>query len=167
MKKKIIIRKKFLTFLLIYFVLVTSNFSILTLSKYVGIIGKSGTATVAKWEVSTDTSDNTSDTLNMIIGNTQESYIIKITSTSDVKAIYSITLSNLPSGLEVMLDNGNYQTQVNNTITFNNVGYINANDTTRTKTHTLTFNVPIGTSSIDASNIDIDVVFNQINPTSN
>lgn len=171
MKKKIVIKKKFIAFLMVYLVLFTSYFSIITLSKYVGITRNSGIATVAKWEVSTDTSDNTSDTLNMTIGNTHPTYILKITSTSEVKAEYSIVLSNLPSDVEVKLDNRNtYETpNNNNTITFSNVGYINANASSndRTITHTLTFNVPIGSSSINASEINIDVIFNQVNPTSN
>lgn len=169
MKKKIVIKKKFITFLLVYLVLFTSYFSIITLSKYVGTVSESGIVTVAKWEVSTDTTDNTSDTLNMIIGNTQESYILKITSTSEVKATYSIVLSSLPSDVEVKLDNGTYENPINNTITFSDIGYINANASSndRTITHILTFNVPIGSSSINASEINIDVIFNQINPTSN
>lgn len=171
MKKKIVIKKKFITFLLIYLVLFTSYFSIMTLSKYVGVTRGAGTTTIAKWEVSTDTTDNTSDTLNMTIGNTQESYILKITSTSEVKVSYSIVLSNLPSEVEVKLDNNNtYETpNNNNTITFSDVGYINANvsNNDRTKTHTLTFNVPIDSSSINANQINIDVLFSQANPSSN
>ena len=175
MKEKIKIKKKFVTFLLIYLVLFTSYFSVITLSKYVGTTSGSTTTTIAKWEVSTDTTDNTSDTLNIVIGNdnTNPSYILKITSTSDVKAIYSIVLSNVPSNVQVKLENSStyptYQTPTDNTITFSDVGYINANAnvSNRTITHTLTFKVPIDTSTISANQINIDVIFNQVDPTSN
>ena len=103
----------------------------------------------------------------MVVGNTTQSYILKVTSTSEVKAIYSIALSNLPNEVQVKLDNGTYQTPTSNVITFNNVGYINANAETRTITHTLTFNVPIDSNTISANEINIDVTFNQANPTGN
>lgn len=169
MKQKIVMQKKFMTFLLIYFVLFISCFSVITLSKYVGIINKPSTIAIAKWDVSLDTSDNTSNTLNMTIGdtNTNPSYILKITSISDTKASYSIVLSALPDGLEVKLDDGNYQQQENNTITFENVGYINVDDDTKTKVHTLTFYVPIDSDTIIDSEFNVDVVFNQESPTAN
>lgn len=167
MKKKFTIKKKYITFLILYFVLFTSYFSVVTLSKYVGTISDSGTKTIAKWEVSTDTSDNESDTLDMVVGNTTQSYTLKVTSTSETKAIYSIVLSNVPNEIQVKLDNGTYQTPTNNVINFNNVGYINANAETRTITHTLTFNVPIDSNTINANEINIDVIFNQANPTAN
>ena len=171
MKQKFIIKKKFVTFLFIYLFLFTSYFSIITLSKYVGIINKSGTMAIAKWDVSLDTSANASSTLNMTIGNanTNASYILKITSLSETKANYSIVLSDLPKGVEVKLDNGNYKQQVNNKIIFDDVGYINANADTndKTKTHTLTFGVSIGSDTISESEINIDVIFNQENPSGN
>ena len=67
------------------------------------------------------------------------------------------------------MDNGNYKQQVNNKIIFNDVGYINANADTndKTKTHTLTFGVSIGSDTISESEINIDVIFNQENPSGN
>ena len=161
------LKKNISTFLFIYLIFIASYFSILTFSKYIGKSTGNGTTTIAKWEVSLDTSDNTSDTLNIVNGNTIQNYILKIISTSDVKAQYSIVLSNLPNQLEVKLDNGNYQIPTNNTITFTNVGYINANAQNRTATHTLTFNVPLNANTIEASEINIDVIFNQAIPTAN
>ena len=169
MKQKIINQKKFMTFLLIYFVLFISYFSVITLSKYVGKINKPSTMVIAKWDVSLDTSDNASNALNLTIGdtNTNPSYILKITSISEVIASYSIVLSNLPDGLEVKIDDQNYRAQENNTIIFENVGYINVNDDTKTKVHTLTFYVPIGSDTITDSEFNVDVVFNQESPGAN
>ena len=172
MKHKIIIKKKFITFIFVYFIFLTSYFSITTLSKYVGVSSGTGTSTIAKWVVSIDTSDNTSNTLDVVIGNDNynPSYILKITSTSEVKASYSIILSNVPNQLEVKLDTENtYRKTTTGTINFDNVGYINANANIndRTITHTLTFRVPIDSSDFNGNNVDIDVIFNQVNPTSN
>ena len=167
MKTKRLLKKKFQVFLSIYFIFFTSYFVVITLSKYLNKITGQGTASIAKWEVSTDTTDNESNTLNLTIGNTTQNYILKVTSTSETKAIYSIVLSNLSNEVQVKLDNGTYQTPTNNIITFSNVGYINANAETRTITHTLTFNVPIDSNIINANEINIDVTFNQVNPTGN
>ena len=82
-------KKKLVSFLLVYFVLFTSCFSIITLSKYVGISSGSGSNLIAKWDVSIDTSDNSSDTLNIIKGKTTQNYILKITSASETKAKWS------------------------------------------------------------------------------
>ena len=55
----------------------------------------------------------------MVIGNTTQTYIVKVTSQSETQAAYSIVLSNVPSYLHAKLDNDvNYQNPVNNTITF-------------------------------------------------
>ena len=171
MRKKYKLKKKFVSFLLIYFVFLTFYSSVITLSKYVGTITGSANSTIAKWEASTDTSENGSNTLNMTIGDdvTNTSYILKITSTSEVKAIYSIVLSNVPSSIKVKLDNGPLNTPINNTVEFNNVGYINADadNENKTKRHTLTFNAPLDIDEINNSVIDIDVLFEQVMPEEN
>ena len=161
------IKKKFTTFLLVYFILFTSCFSIITLSKYVGTSIGNGNTSIAKWEVSIDTSDNGSDTLNIIKGKTTQNYILKITSTSETKAIYSVELSDVPNGLEASIDGVNFQTPINNKISFDNVGYINANDQQKTVTKTLSFRTPAGSEVLDENTININVVFKQANPIAN
>ncbi len=141
----------------------------ITLSKYIGIANNYGSTTVAKWEVFTDVSDNDSNVLNFIIGNasTNPSYTLKITSLSETKVMYSILLSDIPNGLEVKLDDGNYQVPSNGRIEFNDIGYIDTDDETKTKVHVLTFNAPIDIDEISDSEINIDVLFNQVIPSSN
>jgi hypothetical protein len=71
--------------------------------------------------------------------------------------------------VEVKLDDGTYKQPVNNKITFDDVGYINANaeQSAKTKTHYLTFNVPIDSDTILATEINLDVVFVQDEPVVN
>ena len=166
MEERLKSKKKFFMFLLIYFVLFTLCFSLITLAKYVGSSTGSGNATVAKWSVSMDTSDNESDTLQVTVGNNTQTYNLTIESTSDTKALYSIVLSDLPNGLEVSLDGVNFVTAVNNEVTFDNVGYINANAQNKEVNHTLTFKAGIDSGIVD-SDINIDVIFKQASPTSN
>ena len=167
MKTKRVLKKKFQVFLSIYFIFFTSYFTVITLSKYLNKITGQGTTSIAKWEVSSDINDNEIDTLDMIIGNTTQDFTLKVTSTSEIKAVYSVVLTDLPNDLEVKIDGGTYKKPTNHTSTFSNIGYINANAETKTMTHTLTFNAPIDSKTMSASEININVIFNQVDPTEN
>ena len=162
--KKYKLKKKFYLFFLICLIFFISYLSLCTLSKYVGTTNGSGIATVAKWEVSYDLSNNESDTLNIVSGNVTQNYILKVISTSEVAATYSIILLDLPSEIQVKLDNGLYQYPVNNTITFNKVGSFNANDLNAEHTHILTFNAPLESNISSTSKINIDIKFIQRTP---
>ena len=132
------------------------------IAKYNSSIGISGERSVSIWNVNIDTSDNGSDNLNIVSGNLSASYIIKVSSLSEVSTTYSIILTNVPNGLEVKLDNGSYQTVVNNTVQFNDVDMFLVSGNISEYTHVLSFNDPLNTSNSGLSSIDIDVVFNQI-----
>ena len=155
--------KKLVTFFFIYFIFFTTYFSMITLSKYAGTSAGNGLATTAKWNVSIDTSDS-SDTLNIVSGNITQSYKLKISSTSEVAANYSLILSGLPDNIEVSIDGGSYQKPVNNQIIFSNMGLFNANDSNTEHTHTLTFNAPLDADipSVNEINIDVDFVQKQL-----
>lgn len=127
--------------------------------------GASGTADVAAWTVSRDYSDNPHDP-SLIAGNdtATDTYILKVTSTSEVSASYSIVLTNVPADLKVRIDNSpTYETPVNNTVTFSDSSYtINLNDSNKTKTHTLEFFMPIDLPFNATNNIGIELKFDQI-----
>ena len=131
------------------------------IAKYTSSPTGSDTSTVAKWDVTYDTSDNASDTINLISGNGTSNYIIKVTSESEVAASYSIKLSNVPSEMEVKIDNGTYKTPINNNIEFNNVGSFSGNNINTTYTHTLTFNAPLESNIASSTNVGISIKFDQ------
>ena len=135
-----------------------------TLSKYSYAMNKNTGATVAKWEVYLDTSDNTSDEISLVSGNGSQTYILELTSTSETIATYSIVLSNLPDGLKVKLDDGTYKTPIDSEISWIDVGYINANATERTIIHRLTFEVPLDSDMVGLNEINVDVTFVQKRP---
>ena len=60
-------------------------------------------------------------------------YTVNITSTSEVDIIYSIIVDNVPSGVTVSLDNGNFTLPTNNKVIFANVSTINYSDVNKTK----------------------------------
>ena len=71
------------------------------------------------------------------------------------------------NGLEVSIDGVNFQTPVDNKITFENVGFINANAEQKTVSHTLSFRAPVNSEVLDDNLININVIFKQASPISN
>ena len=72
---------------------------------------------------------------------------------------YKRKVSNIPNNVQVKLDNGTFQTPTSGTVTFPNAGNIAFSDSSREKTHTLTFSatsnaVPSANNSI---NIDVEI----------
>lgn len=120
---------------------------------------------VAKWEVYADTSDNAVDVLDLVSGgNTNQNYIVKVTSSSDVAVDYAIEVSSLPTGVTVLLDGNNSGTISSNKVVFENAGSFNAGSNNAINEHTLTFSTALGSGDIDSSSVKIDVIFTQINP---
>ena len=162
-KKRRRLKKKPIICLILILVLFSNTFM---LSKYVSAINGVASTDVGKFDVSIITSDNASDTLSMLSGTTEATYIVKVTSNSEVATSYEIILSNVPDGLQVSLDNGLYQTPVNSTITFagNNCSncIFSSNSLTTEHTHTLKFFDPLSSSNAGVNSINIDVEFTQV-----
>ena len=158
-------KKKIIKFTAIYLACFLVFFSAVTIAKYLDKTVASGNKDIAKWEVIYDPSDNISNKLNVVSGNeTQnQTYIIKVTSNSDVKASYSLVLTNVPNDVEAKVDGGNYVSATNNTITINNIGTINANASNKTNTHTLKFNAPLNSQVIGENSINVEMKFVQKN----
>ena len=157
--KNNIINKK--SIIIILFALIIFSNSYL-LAKYTSILNGSSNSSIAKWSVSYDTNDNDGDVLSLISGNSTKDYIIKVTSTSEVFANYSIILTNVPSEMEVKIDGGTYRLPINNTISFENVNSFGASDVNTTHTHRLIFNAPIDSNIASSTQVGINVMFNQI-----
>lgn len=159
--KKRKLKKKFKLFLILYCTIFTSFFIVNSLAKYYGQALGNGNVSIAKWSVSLDTTgSNTS--LSLIAGNTTDVYNLSVISNSDTKVDYKIVVSGLPNGMQVGVDGATPQNSSNGIFVYN--GFINANDATKTKNHTLTFNAPVGIVSPGTSNVDINVLFTQGQP---
>ena len=140
--------------------IVLSN-SYLLAKYYTGMTGTSGVG-VAKFDVAIDTTANVSDTLGVVSGVSTADYIVRVTSTSEVATNYSIVLTDVPDGLEVMLDDsGVYKTPVNHEIVFSGNDCDNCsfsvNDLNSVHTHILVFNDPITTNNGGTNQITISV----------
>ena len=116
----------------------------------------------AKWDVSV-TPVTQSNILNLIAGDTSMDYIVRITSNSEVSADYSIVVSNVPSDVDVVLDDTTTGTRQGNTVTFQDVGAINVGDQVSYREHKLTFSTTINSNAVTNNNINIQVMFSQKN----
>ncbi len=136
--------------------------------KTFGLLRSSGSATgslpTAKWVVTRNQSAST-DSIEVIPGQSTDTYTLTVTSASEVDVKYTVIVSNLPAGVEVQLDDGTFQTPSNGTIRLTKsggvTGTINYNDSVKTKTHILTFRATSGAQTISNQEIDIDVEFKQ------
>lgn len=158
------LKKKFVIFFSLYFILLISYLVSFTFSKFTSSINKTSTLEVAKWDVSISGESNVS--LNVISGNTTEnletqSYILSVTSVSEVSSKYSIKISNLPDGVQISIDNGEILTSNNNEIEIEDVGSFMANDLNTTHNHTITFMALDSVEETINQQIDIDVIFTQ------
>ena len=147
-----------LAILLIFVLISNSYFN----AKYKSKINSHDKVSIAKWNVSTNITNNTNNNLSIISENNKRSYVVTVNSQSEVATTYSIILSNVPTGLEVKIDNKDYKTPDNNIIKFDNIGSFTPSNETATHNHTLTFNDPLTTNNIGDSVIKIDVIFEQI-----
>ncbi len=115
---------------------------------------------LADWSVSLVNTEQ-SDNIEIISGVSNNEYLIKVKSLSDVTVKYSVLLSNLPDDVKACIGDVCY-TEDNNTISFTDVGVIGVNDSEKTKEHTLIFSAPIGTTEVDNQEVNIDVKFEQV-----
>ncbi len=121
----------------------------------------SGSLDAATWSVSRNYSQP-GDSLELYPGGATDSYTLTVESHSEVDVLYKIIISNLPSDVEVDIDNTGYQEATAGVLTIENANtVINYNDSIKTKTHVLTFRATSGASLVTDQEIDIDVEFRQ------
>lgn len=151
--------KKDLQKVIVVALLFVALFGSYFLAKYISSLDGNDNASVAKWSVE---AVSNVDTLNLVSGNIAGVYVLDVASLSEVSVSYSVILDNAPSGIEVKVDDGVYQTVgASGSITFDNVGSFVAGDTNSTHTHNITFNAPLETNVPSVNQVDIDVRFIQ------
>ena len=159
---RVTIARRIITFLCVYSVLFTTNYSMSTFSRYQSNSANTSSAGVAKWDVSVNQLSST-NVLGIVSGDeVAQSYRLKVESDSDVTVSYNITLSNLPDEIMVSLDGEAYQTPVDNEIVYSSVGIFNVTDQIKEKEHILYFKVPIDSDVPSTNEIDVDVTLTQV-----
>lgn len=120
--------------------------------------GGTGTLGTATWSVVSSSADQTVD---VVSGTTAAAYNLTVTNTSEVDVIYTIELTNLPTGIKAKLDGGNYVTESNNKITYVDAGTL-LYGVTGQRTHVITFYNDLSATEISGRQIGIDVTFKQL-----
>ena len=153
-------KERIILFIFVYLIFASLYFSVNTLAKYTGTVSGTGQTQVAKWEVSA--TPNSNSPMNIIAGNDTDSYKITVTSTSEVGCGYSISLSNVPTGVIVKLDDKAPVTVgADKKVTFTNCGEFSANTQGQQRIHTLELKAGIDITPVSNNAIDVDVSFVQ------
>ena len=153
MKKKIQLS---LAFIVVVFAIMATTFAI-----FRGSGSGTGSVRTATWSISRSQSSS-GDSLEVIPELSTDVYNLTVTSASEVDVVYTVIISNLPTGVEVSLDNGTYQPSSNGTVRISNAQtVINYNDAVKTKNHTLTFRATSSAQVVSDQEIDVDVEFKQ------
>ena len=156
MKKKLL-WKPIVIVLIVSLLVITSSYSLLR-----GRSSGSGNLSLAKWNF-TLTEDDDVDLLTVVPVTGDADYTFSVSSASEVDVRYTIVVSNLPDGVKVSLDGETPLPQDDNhTVSFTDIGTILYTDSVKTKTHTLTFSAVANTIPVNAQEINIDVIANQI-----
>ena len=156
MKKKVLI--------IVILVLVLSFFVIkATFAMHRNMVNPNGDIAAATWNVTLN-QNGVNNNLLVVAGdeNSVASYTVSITSTSQVDVVYSIVVEDIPSGVTVKLDNGEYQTPTNGQVIYTDVSEINYSSVNKTKSHTLTFKANSNAENALQEEINVNVVARQV-----
>lgn len=132
-----------------------------SLGLYKRSTSSSNTIEPAAWSVSLNQT-GVSGNMQLTAGDTTgSSYTLRVVSNSEVDTVYDIIVSNIPSGVQVKLDNGTYQQPQSNTVTFTSAGTILYGAQSNENTHTLTFKADSGATLVNNQTVTINVDFKQ------
>ena len=119
-----------------------------------------GSIAAAEWNVSLNQT-GINNSLEVIPNSLNASYTVKVNSNSEVDVIYDIVVNYVPEGVQVKLDDSNFQTPTAGTVTFSNAGTIAFADANKEKTHTLTFKALTTATASQNNTVGVDVIVRQ------
>lgn len=152
-------KRKYVIFLVLYFIFFSFYFTSNTLSKYIGRSYGNGSITTAKWEIGID--DGGAQKNFSIISGDSVNYTLIVKSSSEVANTYTITLSNVPADVLVSIDGNTPMTPTNGIVAFPNEFSFDASTSEVTRSHTLSFNTTPQTNAVTNNEIGIQVNFVQ------
>ena len=156
-KMRKVLSRKIKVFLVFYVALVVLYFTSISISRFMGEANGAGDSLVARWYVNADV-DN--DEINLINGANTCTCTLSVISTSEISCSYSVSISNVPDGLEVAIDEGEFVTPIDNVVSFENVGRFGTNVEVENE-HILKFRAPLEIDEEIDRLICVDVTFVQ------
>ena len=121
-----------------------------------------GSVELAKWDVGLS-QDGVNDNLTVKAdGEDDDVYLLTVRSNSEVDVVYSIELSNLPSGVQVQLDERDFITvPASHKITIDDAGTIPYTGSEQSVEHTLRFRALTTAEEVEEQEINVKVVMRQ------
>ena len=120
----------------------------------------SGTIRVAGWNVGLN-QNGVNGSMQLTPNGAAGSYTLNVVSNSDVDVKYSIVVRNIPSGVQVKLDEGSFESPSNGTYRFDNAGTILYGANPNENTHTLYLKALTGATVVNNQTVSVDVEFIQ------
>jgi len=154
------------TLLIVMLILVVSFFVVNgALAIYRSTTTPTGSLALASWDVSLQQS-GVSNYISIVPGDATSTadYTLNVRNLSEVDIIYSVIISDVPSGVSISFDNGAFVPETNNQVIFNEVGTIHYSDQNKTKTHTLTFKGDYTAAYATDEEVNVNVVARQVLP---
>ena len=131
-----------------------------TFAIYKNSTSSSKTVAIAEWDVSLNQT-GVNNNLSVVAGYGSDTYTLNVRSLSEVDVVYDVVVSNLPSGVSVLVDGVSPSSTGSNSATFTNVGSILYSDTNKTKSNTLTFTASSGATLVNNQQVSINVIAKQ------
>ena len=119
--------------------------------------GANANISAATWSVSVIGNNND---VNVTTGTEGQGYELTVKNDSEVSVVYTITITNLPTGVSVKLDDKAAIEEDNHTVTIDNAGELLISGP-RQKVHTLLFSAPLDTEEVTNQTVNISVDFKQ------
>lgn len=121
-----------------------------------------GSLTLATWDVSLNQA-NVNDHLSIIPSPNESvaSYTVNVTNVSEVSITYVISISNLPTGVSVSLDGGEYVSENNQKVVFDEISPIAYNASNKNRSHILSFKASSSATYVNNAEVNINVVAKQ------
>ena len=115
---------------------------------------------ISVWDVELNQT-GISNNILLVTGGDTKTYAVRVVSNSEVDTEYSIVVSNIPTGVQVALDEGSFVTPTNGSYTFTDAGEILYSSQTKENTHLLKFKA-LSSAQIGSNTISVDVVIKQM-----
>ena len=121
-----------------------------------------GSLALATWDVALNQT-NVSDHLSIIPSPNESvaSYTVNVTNVSEVSITYVINIDNLPTGVSVSLDGGEYVSENNHKVVFSSISPIAYNASNKNRSHVLSFKASSNATFVNNAEVNINVVAKQ------
>ena len=111
---------------------------------------------VAKWDVSAEGAAE--NNISLVAGSVAQTYIFTVTNDSDVATDYTVTVSNVPNGMKIGIDDDELIFATDGVVTFSGMAPLAANSS---KDHMLKFVATLNSAVVTGEDLAININYTQ------